>query len=106
MYPIYIPRTHPKVRGEDLLASMSDRLCLLWTSTHDRVFRKYNFPLKNYHCYGLQFKNNHSQLFLLILLAGDVALNPGPTINSNQSGLQVAAGSQINGCNSKYTLER
>ena len=65
------------------LASMSDRLCLLWTSTHDRVFRKYNFPLKNYHRYGLQFNNNHSQLFLLILLAGDVALNPGPTINSN-----------------------
>ena len=34
------------------LASMSDRLCLLWTSTRDRVFRKYNFPLKNYR-YGL-----------------------------------------------------
>ena len=67
------------------LASLSDRLCLLWTSTHDRVFRKYNFPLKNYHRYGLQFNNNHSQLFLLILLAGDVALNPGPTINSNHT---------------------
>ena len=67
------------------LASMSDRLCLLWTSTHDRVFRKYNFPLKNYHRYGLQFNNNHSQLFLLILLAGDVALNPGPTINLNHT---------------------
>ena len=41
--------------------------------------------MKNYHRYGLQFNNNHSQLFLLILLAGDVALNPGPTINSNHT---------------------
>ena len=67
-------------------ASISDRLCLLWTSTRDRVIRKYNFPLKNYHRYGLQFhiKNNYSQLFLCILLAGDVAINPGPTITSNR----------------------
>jgi hypothetical protein len=46
-----------------------------------RVLRKYNLPLNNYHCYGLQFniKNNYSQLFLFILLAGNVATNPGPS---------------------------
>jgi hypothetical protein len=61
------------------LISIPGRLGLLWTSTRDRVLRKYNLPLNNYHRYGLQFNvnNNYSQ-FLFILLAGDVATNPGP----------------------------
>jgi hypothetical protein len=63
------------------LTSIPGRLGLLWTSTRDRVLRKYNLPLNNYHRYGLHFniKNNYSQLFLFILLAGDVATNPGPS---------------------------
>ena len=62
------------------LISIPGRLGLLWTSTRDRVLRKYNLPLNNYHRYGLQFNvnNNYSQFFLFILLAGDVATNPGP----------------------------
>ena len=63
------------------LISIPGRLGLLWTSTRDRVLRKYNLPLNNYHRYGLQFNvnNNYSQFFLFILLAGDVATNPGPS---------------------------
>jgi hypothetical protein len=63
------------------LTSIPGRLGLLWTSTRDRVLRKSNLALNNYHRYGLQFniKNNYSQPFLFILLAGDVATNPGPS---------------------------
>ena len=63
------------------LISIPGRLGLLWTSTRDRVLRKYNLPLNNYHRYGLQFNvnNNYSQFFLFILLAGDIATNPGPS---------------------------
>ena len=63
------------------LISIPGRLGLLWTSTRDRVLRKYNLQLNNYHRYGLQFNvnNNYSQFFLFILLAGDVATNPGPS---------------------------
>ena len=47
----------------------------------DCVLRKSNFLLTNHHRYGLQFNvgNNYTQLFLFILLAGDVATNPGPS---------------------------
>jgi hypothetical protein len=63
------------------LISLPGRLGLLWTSTRDRVLRKYNLPFNNYHCYGLQFNvnNNYSQFFVFILLAGDVATNQGPS---------------------------
>ena len=67
------------------LLPISERLCLLWTSTRDNVLRKYNLPLKSTHRYGIQFdiKNNKLHLFLCILLAGDIATNPGPSIIPN-----------------------
>ena len=42
--------------------------------------------MKTVHRYGLAFdiKNNKTHLFLCILLAGDVATNPGPRTNMNQ----------------------
>jgi hypothetical protein len=67
------------------LTIISDRLCVLWTSTRDNILRKSNFPCK--HRYGLEFHIKHktSHLVFLILLAGDIATNPGPTM-ATQSG--------------------
>lgn len=62
------------------LAFTSERLCNLWISTRDKIQRKLNSPSN--HRYGLQFKNLH--LLLCILLVGDIATNPGPT-NMNYS---------------------
>jgi hypothetical protein len=66
------------------LAVISEKLCLLWTLMRDKVLRKYNFPSGYKLCYGLDFniKNNRSHLFLCILLAGDIATNPGPITSS------------------------
>ncbi|CAB3981872.1 Hypothetical predicted protein [Paramuricea clavata] len=63
------------------LTIISDRLCVLWTSTRDIILRKSNFPCK--HRYGLKFDMKH--LVFLIFLAGDIATNPGPTMTT-QSG--------------------
>jgi hypothetical protein len=70
--------------ASDLLP-ISERLCLLWTSTRDNVLRKDNLPLKSTYRYGIQFdiKNNKLHLFLCILLAGGIATNPGPSIIPN-----------------------
>ncbi len=56
------------------LTSLSERLSCLWTSTRDKILRKHT--TLSYHRYGLQFKNLHH--LLVILLAGDIATNPGP----------------------------
>ena len=63
------------------IVEISDRLCLLWTLSRDKVLQKYNFPLKYIHRYGLEFniKNNKAHIFLCILLAGAIATNPDPT---------------------------
>ena len=63
------------------LTSISSRMGLLWTPTRDRILGKCKTPYKNCHHYGLEFNimNNYAQLFLFILLAGDVATNPGPS---------------------------
>ena len=57
---------------------MPDHLCFTWSATLDRKQRKFNCA-SNYR-YGLNFLVNRQLLhvFLLILLAGDVATNPGP----------------------------
>jgi hypothetical protein len=67
------------------LLPISERLCFLWTSTRDNVLRKYDLPLKSTHRYGIQFdiKNNKLHLFICILLADDIATNPGPSIIPN-----------------------
>ena len=57
------------------LTLTTERLSNLWLSTRDKIQRKSTLP-SNYG-YGLQFKN--LRLLLCILLAGDIATNPGPT---------------------------
>ena len=57
---------------------------MIWTTaTCDSKQRKFNFPA-NYR-YGLNFRINRKlfHVFLLILLAGDVAINPGPCSSRN-----------------------
>ena len=73
------------IRISSELVSISGRLGLVWSSTRDNVLRKYNLPLKSTHRYGIQFdiKTNKLHLFLCILLAGDIATNPGPSIIPN-----------------------
>ena len=58
--------------------------CWLWTATRDLKLRKFNYPL-NYH-YGtnLQIARKTPRLVFLILLAGDVATNPGPLTKSTE----------------------
>ena len=66
------------------LTSLSERLCCVWTSTRDVILRKYNLP-HNYR-FGLEFQLNqrHQHLLMCILLAGDIATNPGP-FNKNKT---------------------
>lgn len=60
------------------LSTLPDRLCFLWTSTRDNMLRKSTFAINLR--YGLQFqiKKKSLHVVLLILLAGDIATNPGP----------------------------
>ena len=60
------------------LAVLPEKLCCIWTATRDLKLRKYNYPL-NYR-YGVSLLINRRPLhvILFILLAGDVATNPGP----------------------------
>ena len=55
-----------------------EKHCFLWTATRDFNQRKFNYPTS--YRYGLDLRTNCilSQIFLLILLSGDVATNPGP----------------------------
>ena len=64
------------------LAISPDKMCFIWTSTRDRKLRKFALPDK--HRYGLEFQicRQCSHMVLLILLAGDIATNPGPTAGS------------------------
>ena len=77
--PIYI-FINDRTTADDVfispqLAPTSERVCNLWISTRAKIQRKLNSPSN--HRYGLQF-------LLCILLAGDIATNPGPT-NMNYS---------------------
>ena len=71
------------------LAFLPEKLCYIWTTTRDVKKRKLHYPAK--HRYGLNFKANRNlfYVFLLILLAGDVATNPGPCSSFTQSGLKI-----------------
>ncbi|CAB4011989.1 Hypothetical predicted protein [Paramuricea clavata] len=64
------------------LARIPDRLCFLWISTRDNILRKSNYPCKHHYGLELQVKHKNLHLLLCILLAGDVATNPGPTSDS------------------------
>jgi hypothetical protein len=76
--------------GKDILISselaiLPDKLCFIWASTRDRKLRKFALPDK--HRYGLEFHISRkcSHAVLLILLAGDIATNPGPTTGSHET---------------------
>jgi hypothetical protein len=60
------------------LVSLPENLCCIWASTRDFKQRKLNYP--HNHRYGLELQTNRKLLhvILCILLAGDVATNPGP----------------------------
>jgi hypothetical protein len=75
------------------LTLTTERLSNLWLSTRDKIQRKSTLP-SNYG-YGLQFKN--LRLLLCILLAGDIATNPGPVA---APGLRIWGG--IWGANSYF----
>ena len=62
------------------LTSLPDRLSCVWTFTRDHFLRKNTFLTDLNQRYGLQFnvESNNIHLLLCILLAGDVATNPGP----------------------------
>ena len=79
------------------LTTLSYRYCLIWTSTRDQILRKCNYPRK--YRYGLQLdvKQKPAHLLLLILLAGDVATNPGPP----KSGRNFVNCLVINACSLK-----
>lgn len=64
------------------LTMLPENLCCIWTTTRDVKQRKFNYP--RYYLYGLNL-NIHCKLlhlFLLILLGGDIATNPGPISSS------------------------
>ena len=73
------------------LISIPDRLSYIWTSTRDFVLRKRAMSSK--YRYGLEFKikENNLHLFLLILLSGDVATNPGPGTSSDHTSNELNA---------------
>ena len=50
----------------------------LWTSTRDNILRKSNYPCKYRYGLELQIKHKNLHLLLCILLAEDIATNPGP----------------------------
>ena len=60
------------------LTTLPNKLGCICTSTRDNYLRKSSYPCK--HRYGLEFDIKHKSLHLIlcILLAGDIALNPGP----------------------------
>ena len=62
------------------LVNLPEKLCYVWVSTCDVVFRKYNLPCNNQHRYGLhlQITRKISHASILLLLAGDIATYPGP----------------------------
>ncbi|CAB4010406.1 Hypothetical predicted protein [Paramuricea clavata] len=68
------------------LVSLPEKLCYVWVSTRDVVFRKYNLPCNNQHRYGLNLQINRkiSHASILLLLAGDIATNPGPYKHTNR----------------------
>jgi hypothetical protein len=67
------------------LAILPDKLCCVWTATQDLKQRKFNYPLNYQYGINLQIDRKPSHVVLLILLAGDVATNPGPRTSSTSN---------------------
>lgn len=68
------------------LTILPDKLCFIWMSTRDVFLQKSSYPCK--HRYGLVFNIKHKSfhLVLCILLAGDIATYPEPTLPNAQFG--------------------
>ncbi len=66
------------------LAMLPEKMCCVWTATRDIKLRKFFYPLKYRYGLNLQTNSKLSHVFLLILLAGDVARNPGPFSSLNR----------------------
>lgn len=60
------------------LAVLPEKLCCIWTATRDLKQRKYNYPFNYRYGVNLLIHRKLFHVILLILLAGDVATNPGP----------------------------
>ena len=73
------------------LAILPQKLCYIWIATRDFKQRKLNYPLNYRYGLNLQYDRKPSHVFLLILLAGDVAINPGPVSShaKTNNGLKV-----------------
>ena len=90
------------------LVNLPNRLCSIWFTTRDIKSRKFNLP--NNRCrYGLCFQIAKvvKHTFMLILLAGDIATNPGPPqylTGYNIQCLYLNARSLINKTNELQTL--
>ena len=86
------------------LTSLSDRLSFIWTSTRDNILRK---PRAN-HRYGLELKTKHHTIHLLlyILLAGDIATNPGPAMSVKCLGLNARSLTSLVKDKTESNLER
>ena len=60
------------------LVELPIKLCCIWTSTRDLKQRMYNYPLNYRYGVSLLIDRKPVHVILLILLAGDIATNPGP----------------------------
>ena len=87
--PVFAQLITARIPGEVAISaellSIPEKLSRIWSSTRDIFLRKLSYPFKTNYRYGLEFdiKNNKAHVFLCILLAGDVATNPGPTRRNN-----------------------
>ena len=61
------------------LVNLPKKLCCVWAATRDSKQRKLNYSIDYRYGINLKIVPKTSHVFLLILLAGDVAINPGPT---------------------------
>ncbi len=79
--PSYIPvkTTFNGIVIHPELAIVPHKLCCIWTATRDLKQRKLGYPLNYQYGITLQIERKPSHVILLILLAGDVATNPGPS---------------------------
>ncbi|CAB4041342.1 Hypothetical predicted protein, partial [Paramuricea clavata] len=91
------PYNPPRRNAKDIvinseLAVLPEKLCIIWTATRDLKQRKFYYPLNYRYGLNLQMNQKLSHVVLLILLAGDVATNPGPVfeIPGLKRGLKVS----------------
>ena len=69
-----------------------------WTSTRDKVLRQFNYINGYRYSLNLEITCNTVHLYLCILLAGDVATNPGPNRTSNSGNVEGLSVTYLNAC--------